>query len=185
MFYMSLKYIHYIFPTTCFKHIGPSSGNKLFSRNLSHCTHCKSYSSVRRCLLIWCYVVPPLPVFLYCDCSLHHWVYHLLVACVLSWFCVPCTPCTHPTSRHYRKEILCNTFIHENPKICCITSVKHYIFFIDLNLKKTTHSKAPRCHSFHVELELKLGDLGNGTRVFSTHTNDNSRPLKCTRFLKL
>jgi hypothetical protein len=37
-------------------------------------------------------MVSPLPIFLCCGCSVHHWVNRLLLVCVLCWFCVPYTP---------------------------------------------------------------------------------------------
>jgi hypothetical protein len=83
MFYMSLKYIHSIYFTTCFNHTGPSSGNTLFSRNISHCTQYQLYSlSMSLFINLVLYGVPS-SNFLYCSCSVHHWVYRLLVVCVL------------------------------------------------------------------------------------------------------
>jgi hypothetical protein len=83
MLYKSLKYIHSIFFTTCFNHTGPSSGNNLFQG-----IYCTAHNVTRTCrfLLIWCYKVSPFPIFLYCGCSVYHWVYRvcpMLVLCSL------------------------------------------------------------------------------------------------------
>jgi hypothetical protein len=46
----------------------------------------------------------PSSYFLYCGCSVYHWVYRLLVAYVLCWFWVPCTRNTcfsEPTPPHF------------------------------------------------------------------------------------
>jgi hypothetical protein len=61
MFYMSLKYIHSIFFTTCFDHIGPSSGNNLFFKD-SIALHTVSLVLLSMLLLIWCYMVSPPPI---------------------------------------------------------------------------------------------------------------------------
>jgi hypothetical protein len=119
MFFILLKYINSISFTICFNHTGPSSGNTLFSRNISHCTQCHSYV-VCRCVLIWCYMVSPLPIFCVAAAvckvwymftsvilSLFFWLCHLplsrycafeltyTIGCTASWsrvrFCVPCT----------------------------------------------------------------------------------------------